>query len=88
MKPPDMTPLPCLAIGRLLGHKFRPRFDEKSVIDPGFSAAMTHATRIDNETITSAHNRERVYRLDICERCGLGSYHGEATRIKLKLAST
>ncbi len=52
---------PCQGLGRVLGHKYRARFD--SHIPPGLSGKGLFPQHIEA-------SRTKVYRGDICTRCG------------------
>lgn len=59
--------IPCLGIGRVLGHCFRARYNEMSEW-PDMPARIGHTAS--TEDIEAMKNWTRTYVADVCERCG------------------
>ena len=64
---------PCIGImGRLLGHRFEARYDER-VVPPGNIGSFKGNVYGMEMMLDKMTERTRTYRGDICRRCGLSA---------------
>lgn len=51
--------------GKIFGHKFKPRFSEKTCFNDVLAKRITHS-----DNVESLKESEKTYVCDVCVRCG------------------
>lgn len=61
--------VPCMGMGKILGHRFRARYSTESAWPSGGNLEVTNVPP--SVAVTLLKNQKSTYEGDVCERCGL-----------------